>query len=81
MRTTQEFSQTTQVRRTRHVGHSWICKDERILNDFLWIPSHRRASISRPIRTYPLCSDTGQMIRMDGGRERERESGKSRLTE
>ena len=48
------ISQTTQVRRTRHAGHGWRNKDK-LIGDFLWwTPTHGRASVSQPARTYWL---------------------------
>ena len=51
----------TWIRRTRHVGHCWRTKDELISDILLWTPSHRRAKVGRPARTYiqQLCADTG----------------------
>ena len=45
------------MRRTRHAGHCWRSKDELISDVLLWIPSHRRASVRQPARTYrqQLC--------------------------
>ena len=43
---------TIQVRRTRHEGHSWRCRDELISDVLLWITSHGRAKAGRPARTY-----------------------------
>ena len=52
---------TIQVRQTRHVGHDWRHKDKLISNILLWTPSHGRAKVGRPNRTYiqQLCADTG----------------------
>ena len=52
---------TNQIRRTRNAGHCWRSKDEFICDALLWTPSHGRASVGRPIRTYlkQLCTDTG----------------------
>ena len=74
---------TIQVRRTRHAGHCWRSKDELIGDVLLWTPSHGRAKIGRPVRTYiqQLCADTGYssedlsgtMDDRDGWRERVKE--------
>ena len=50
-----------QVRRTRHAGHCWRSRDELIRDVLLWTPTHGRAKIGRPARTYiqQLCEDTG----------------------
>ena len=46
------ISKTTQIRQTRHVGHSWRSKDELISEVLLWSPTHGCASDGRPTRTY-----------------------------
>ena len=38
-------TKTIQIRRTRHAGHSWRSKDERISDVLLWNPSHGRAAL------------------------------------
>ena len=50
-----------QVRRTRHAGHCWRCRDELISDVLLWTPTHGQAKAGRPARTYiqQLCEDTG----------------------
>ena len=50
-----------QVRRTRHAGHYRRSKDKPISDVLLWNPSHRRARVGWPTRTYlqQLCTDTG----------------------
>ena len=55
------FLKIIQVRRTRHVEHSWRSKDEFISDVLLWTPSHGRAKTGRPARTYiqQLYADTG----------------------
>ena len=55
------ITKTIQVRRTRHVGHSWRSRDELIRDVLLWTPTHGRAKAGRPARTYiqQLCEDTG----------------------
>ena len=49
-----------QVRRTRHMGHGWRSCVELISDWLLWIPSHGRAKVGRPARTYiqQLCAGT-----------------------
>ena len=55
------ITKTIQVRRTRHAGHCWRSRDELIRDVLLWIPTHDRAKVGRPARTYiqQLCEDTG----------------------
>ena len=55
------ITKTIQVRRTRHAGHCWRSRDELIWDVLLWIPTHGRAKVGRPARTYiqQLCEDTG----------------------
>ena len=52
---------TIKIKRTRHVGYCWRSKDKLICDVLLWTPTHRRASVGRPTRTYlqQLCTDTG----------------------
>ena len=74
------ITKTIQVRQTKHVGHCWRSKDELISDMLLWTPSHRRAKVGQPARTYlqQLCADTrcsledlpGAMDNRDGWRER-----------
>ena len=54
------ITKTIQVRRTRHAGHCWRSRDELISDVLLWTPSHCRAKVRRPARTYiqQLCKDT-----------------------
>ena len=83
-----------QIRRTRDVGLCLRSKHEIISNVLLWTPSHGRASVGRPARTYQqqLSADTGCCLEDLPGpmydwdkwerereRERERESEKSFL--
>ena len=85
------ISQTIQVRRTRYAGHCWGSKDELISDNLLWTSTHRRASVGWSARTYlhQLCADTGCSLEdlpevmddKDEWRERERELGKSVLSE
>ena len=44
-----------------YAGHYWRSRDELISDILLWVPSHGRAKIGRPARTYirQLCADTG----------------------
>ena len=55
------ITKTIQVRRTRHVAHSWRSRDELIRDVLLWTPTHGRAKAGRPARTYiqQLCEDAG----------------------
>ena len=55
------ITKTIQVRRTGHAGHCWRSRDELIRDVLLWIPTHGRAKVGRPARTYiqQLCEDTG----------------------
>ena len=55
------ITKTIQVRRTRHAGHRWRCRDEVISDILLWTPTHGRAKARRLARTYlqQLCEDTG----------------------
>ena len=55
------ITKTIQVRQSRHAGHSWRSRDELISDVLLWTPSHGRAKVGRPARTYiqQLCEDTG----------------------
>ena len=57
----QPITKTIQVRWTRHAGHCWRSKDERISDILLWTPSHGQAKAGQPARTYiqQLCADTG----------------------
>ena len=43
---------TIQIRQTRHVGHCWVSKDKFLSDILLWTPSHGRAKVGRPARTY-----------------------------
>ena len=55
------ITKTIQVRRTRHSGHCWRSRDERISDVILWTSTHGRAKAGRPARTYiqQLCEDMG----------------------
>ena len=46
------ITKTIQVRRNRHVRHCWRSKDKLISDILLWTPSHGRAKVGRPARTY-----------------------------
>ena len=54
------ITKTIKVRRTRHAEHCWRSRDELISDVLLWTPSHGRAKVGRPARTYiqQLCKDT-----------------------
>ena len=55
------ITKTIKVRRTRHAGHCWRCRDELISDVLLWTPSHGQAKTGRPAKTYiqQICADTG----------------------
>ena len=55
------ITKTIQVRRTRHGGHCWRCREELISDVLLWTPAYGRAKAGRPARTYiqQQCEDTG----------------------
>ena len=55
------ITKTIKVRRTRHAGHCWRIKDEHINDVLRWTPTHGRAKVGRPARTYlqQLYADTG----------------------
>ena len=54
------ITKTIKVKRTRHARHCWRSKDELISDIILWTPSHGRAKVGRPARTYiELCDNTG----------------------
>ena len=44
-----------------YIYHMYISRDELIRDVLLWIPTHGRAKVGRPARTYiqQLCEDTG----------------------
>ena len=58
------ITKTIQVRQTRHAGHCWRSRDELISDVPQWTPSHGRAKVGRPVRTYiqQLCADTGYSL-------------------
>ena len=55
------ITKTIKVRRTRHAGHCWRSKDELIRDVLRRTPSHGRAMVGWPVRTYIhlVCADTG----------------------
>ena len=55
------ISKTIQIRRARHVGHCWRSKEKLMWDVLLRTPSHGRARVGRPARTYlqQFCTDTG----------------------
>ena len=55
------ISKTIQIRQKRYAGHFWRCEDELMSDILLWKPSHGRARVGQPARTYLLhiCTDTG----------------------
>ena len=55
------ITKTIKVTRTRHTGHCWRSRNERISDVLLWTPSHGRAKAGWQPRTYiqQLCEDTG----------------------
>ena len=55
------ITKTIKVRRTRHAGHCWKCRNDLKSDVLLWTPSLSRAKARRPARTYiqQLCEDTG----------------------
>ena len=56
------ITKTIKVRRTRHTGHYGRSRDLLISDVLLWTPSHGRAKVGWPARTYiqQLCEDTGR---------------------
>ena len=53
------ITKTIEYRRTTHAGHCWRSK-EKLMSDILqWTPSHGRAKVGRPVRTYihQFCAD------------------------
>ena len=46
------ITKTIQVKRIRHAGHCWRSKGELISDIVLWTPSHGRAKVGQPPRTY-----------------------------
>ena len=55
------ITKTIQVRRTRHAGYCWRCKDGLISDVLLWTPTYGQAKAGRPAQTYiqQLCEDMG----------------------
>ena len=78
------LTKTIQVRRTRHLEHSWRSRDELISDIVLWTLSRGWAKTGRPAKTYiqRLCADIGcsledlpgAMDDRNGRRERVRET-------
>ena len=54
------ITKTIQVRRTRHAGHCWRSRGERIRDVLLWTPTLGRAKAGWPAEAYiqQLCEDT-----------------------
>ena len=77
------ISKTIQVRRSRHAGHRWRSKDELINDILLWTPSHGRAKVGRPARTYIqlLCADTGYSLEDLTGAMDDRDRWRERVRE
>ena len=55
------ITKTIKIRRSRYAGHCWRNKDVLICDVLLSTPSHGRAKVGCPARTYiqQLCADTG----------------------
>ena len=55
------ITKTIKIRQARHARHCWRSRDELISDVLLWTPSHGRAKVGRPARTYiqQLCADMG----------------------
>ena len=53
------ITKTIKIRRTRHAVHCWRRIDELICDVLLGTPSHERAKVVRPARTYiqQICAD------------------------
>ena len=71
----QPITKTIQMRPTRHAWYCWRNKDELTRDVHLWTPSHGRASVGRPARTYlsTLEDLPGAMDDRDGWEARVRE--------
>ena len=54
------ISKTIPIRWTIHAGYCWRSKLELINDVHLWTPSHGRAGVGRPVRTYlqQVCKGT-----------------------
>ena len=74
---------TIQVRRTRHAEHCWRSKDDLISDVLQWTPSHGRAKVGRPARTYiqQVCTDTGCSLEDLPGAMDDRERLRKRVRE
>ena len=46
------ITKTIRVRRTRHAGHCWRCREELLSYVLLWTPTYGRAKAGRPAWTY-----------------------------
>ena len=77
------ITKTIQARRTRLAEHCWRSRNELISDILLWTPSHRRAKIGRPARTYiqQLCVDTGSSLEDIPGVMNNREGWQERVRE
>ena len=55
------ITKAIKIRRTRHAGHCWRCKDQLIRDVLVLTPSHRRAKAGPLAKTYiqQHCADTG----------------------
>ena len=55
------ITKTIQVRRTRHVRHSWRSRDEIVSVELMWTPAYGQSKAGRPARTFiqQLCDDKG----------------------
>ena len=74
------FSETIQVRRTRHLGHCKRNKDEFVSNVLLWTPTYGRTNVNRPAKTYvdQLCLDTGCRLEKQLGAMNDRNGRRER---
>ena len=72
---------TIKIRRTRYAGDFWRSRDERISDVLLWTPSHGRAKVGLPARTYieKLCADTGCSLEDQPETMDNREGGERRV--
>ena len=68
------ITKTTQVRRTRHIGHCWRSRDELISDVLQWTHTYCRAKAGRPARTYiqQIYEDTGCSPEDQPGSDREK---------
>ena len=58
------ITKTIKVWRTRHTEYCWRSWDELVSDVLLWNPSHGRAKVGGPTRTYirQLCANTGYSL-------------------